>query len=129
MKYRLGDITVKDWNDWDRVPRDPTMIGFKILGSFGIMASSTVAFAVGYIATTLVTSWALRALAPKPDFGAGSRGLLVNSREATAPHQIVYGEVRKGGTVTFIESTGTTNQYLHQIIVLAGHEVNALSVN
>ena len=127
MKYRLGDITVKHWNDWDRVPRDPTMIGFRILGSFGIMASSTVAFAVGYIATTLVTSWALRALAPKPSFGgAGSRGLLVNAREATAPQQIVYGEIRKGGTVTFIESTGDTNQYLHQVIVLAGHEVNSI---
>lgn len=127
MKYRLGDITVKHWNDWDRVPRDPTMIGFKILGSLGIMASSTVAFAVGYIATTLVTSWALRALAPKPSFGgAGSRGLLVNSREATAPQQIVYGEIRKGGTVTFIESTGDTNQYLHQVIALAGHEVNSI---
>ena len=127
MKYRLGDITIKDWNSWDRVTRDPTYIGFKILGSFGIMASSTVAFAVGYIATTLVTSWALRALAPKPSFGgAGSRGLLFNAREATAPQQIVYGEIRKGGTVTFIESTGDTNKYLHQIIVLAGHEVNSI---
>lgn len=126
MKYRLGDFTTKHWNDWDRVPRDPTMIGFKILGSLGIMASSTAAFVVGYIAITAVTSWALRALAPKPDFGAGSRGLMVNTREATAPQQIIYGEIRKGGTVTFIESTGDTNQYLHQIIVLAGHEVNSI---
>ena len=128
MKYRLGDITVKHWNDWDRVPRMPQAVGNLILGSAlgstAVIGSLTLGYVVGYIAITAVTSWALRALAPKPDFGAGSRGLLVNSREATAPHQIVYGEVRKGGTVTFIESTGATNQYLHQIIVLAGHEVN-----
>jgi hypothetical protein len=130
MKYRLGDITVKHWNDWDRVPRDPTTVGSFILKSLGAttLATSAIAsFVVGYIAITAVTSWALRALAPKPSFGgAGSRGLLVNAREATAPQQIVYGEIRKGGTVTFIESTGDTNQYLHQIIVLAGHEVNSI---
>lgn len=128
MKYRLGDITVKHWNDWDRVPRDPATVGTFILEKIGatVLAQSALAtYVVGFIAVTAVTSWALRALAPKPDFGA-SRGLLVNSREATAPHQIVYGEIRKGGTVTFIESTGTTNQYLHQIIVLAGHEVNSI---
>jgi len=130
MKYRLGDFTVKHWNDWDRVPRDPTTVGAFILKSLGAttLATSAIAsFVVGYIAITAVTSWALRALAPKPSFGgAGSRGLLVNAREATAPQQIVYGEIRKGGTVTFIESTGDTNQYLHQIIVLAGHEVNSI---
>ena len=128
MRYRLGDITIKHWNDWDRVPRMPQAIGNYILGSaLGstvLFGSVTLGYVVGYIAITAVTSWALRALAPKPDFGAGSRGLLVNAREATAPQQIVYGEIRKGGTVTFIESTGDTNQYLHQIIVLAGHEVN-----
>jgi hypothetical protein len=131
MKYRLGDFTVKHWNDWDRVPRMPQVVGNYILGSaLGstvLFGSITLGYAVGYIAITAVTSWALRALAPKPSFGgAGSRGLLVNAREATAPQQIVYGEIRKGGTVTFIESTGATNQYLHQIIVLAGHEVNSI---
>ena len=127
MKYRLGDFTTKHWNDWDHVPRMPQAIGNYILGtalgSTVLFGSVTLGYVVGYIAITAVTSWALRALAPKPDFGS-SRGLLVNSREATAPQEIVYGEIRKGGTVTFIESTGDTNQYLHQVIVLAGHEVN-----
>lgn len=130
MKYKLGDLTVKNWNSWDRVPRDPSTVGAIILKGIGAttLATSAIAtFVVGYIAITAVTSWALRALAPQPSFGgAGSRGLLVNSREATAPQQIVYGEMRKGGVVTFIESTGDTNQYLHQVIVLAGHEVNSI---
>lgn len=65
---------------------------------------------------------------PKPDFGAfgTSSGLLANTRTATAPQEIVYGTIRKGGVVTYIESTGATNKFLHQIIVLAGHEVNAI---
>jgi hypothetical protein len=128
MTYKLGDLTVKNWNSWDRVPRDPITIGNIILAGVGASTTSlALIYVVGYVAITAVTSWALRALAPQPSFGgAGSRGLLVNSREATAPQQIVYGEMRKGGVVTFIESTGDTNQYLHQVIVLAGHEVNSI---
>ncbi len=128
MKYKLGDLTVKNWNSWDRVPRDPITIGNIILAGVGASTTSlALIYVVGYVAITAVTSWALRALAPKPSFGgAGSRGLLVNARDATAPQQIVYGEMRKGGVVTFIESTGDTNQYLHQVIVLAGHEVNSI---
>ncbi len=128
MKYKLGDLTVKEWNSWDRVPRDPITIGNIILAGVGASTTSlALIYVVGYVAITAVTSWALRALSPKPSFGgAGSRGLLVNTRDATAPQQIVYGEMRKGGVVTFIESTGATNQYLHQVIVLAGHEVNSI---
>lgn len=130
MKYKLGDITVKHWNDWDRVPRDPvsigTALGFSKTALFGgatILGIST-AGVVGYVAVSLVTSWALSALEPK---GRGSEyGLLANARDAIAPQQIVYGEVRKGGVITYIESTGNKNKYLHQIIVLAGHEVHSI---
>ena len=129
-RYKLGSYTVTHWNSWDRVARDPVTIGAYILGqtaatSFGIAMATQ--FAVGYIATTLVTSALLSALAPKPDFGSiGSGGLLVNNKGATEPAQVVYGQVRKGGTVTFVESTGDNNKILHQIIVLAAHEVEEI---
>lgn len=129
-RYKLGSYTVTHWNSWDRVARDPVTIGAYILGqtaatSFGIAMATQ--FAVGYIATTLVTSALLSALSPKPDFGSiGSGGLLVNNKGATEPAQVVYGQVRKGGTVTFVESTGDNNKILHQIIVLAAHEVEEI---
>ncbi|MEM9786799.1 MAG: phage tail protein [Pseudomonadota bacterium] len=50
----------------------------------------------------------------------------MNSREAAQPHDIVYGEVRKGGAVTYLESTGTDNLYLHMVVALAGHEVEEI---
>lgn len=129
MKYRLGDYTIKNWNDWDRVPRDPVTIGTYIATALGITSTvgTYLVIAGTYLAITAVTSWALRALSPKPTFGsAADRGLLTNTRNATAPQEIIYGEIRKGGTVSFLESTGETNQYLHQVIVLAGHEVNSI---
>jgi len=131
MKYKLGDFTVKNWNDWDRVPRDPVTIGSFILGSTLTAATTVAGYAigaafVGYLATSLVTSWALSALMPKPSSGTGMEGLLVNQKSGIAPHDFVYGEVRKGGTITYYETTGEKNKFLHQIIVLAGHEVDAI---
>lgn len=131
MKYRLGDLTVGNWNDWDRVPRDPVSVGAAILGAnvgtTAIVFGLTGQAIVGYLVTTAITSWALNALAPKPDFGSGtSSGVLVNAKDAAAAQEFVYGEIRKGGVVTYYESTGTDNKYLHQIIVLAGHEVNSI---
>jgi hypothetical protein len=34
--------------------------------------------------------------------------------------------VRKGGTTTFIEATGTENKYLHIVVAMAGHEVEEI---
>lgn len=132
-KYRLGDYTIKNWNSWDRVPRDPFTVGAAILSGTGIAAGLSGAAAfygayiVGYLATTAITSWAISALTPKPDLGSlTSAGIMVNTREAAAAQDFVYGKVRKGGVVTFYEATGTDNTYLHQVIVLAGHEVNSI---
>ena len=122
--------------DWDRSPREPATVGSAILGSLGsfgaavagasILGASGAAI-VGYLAITLVTSWALQALAPKPDFGAlGSSGILVNRKDAVSPHQFIYGQARVGGTVTYYETTGNNNRFLHQIISLAGHEVDEI---
>ena len=114
--------------NWDRAPRIEA-IATSIIAATG--ATSTLAIAaiyVGtYIAVSAVTSWAISALSPKPDFSSfGSQGTLVNARDATAPVDFVYGQVRKGGTVSYYESTGEKNKFLHQIIVLAGHEVQQI---
>ena len=127
-KYTLGDYTIKNWNSWDRVPRMPDAISAYIIAATGATGLTAAAITVGtYIAVSAVTSWAYMSLMPKQDLGQGSSGsILVNSREAAAPQDFVYGEVRKGGVVTFYEATGTDNTYLHQVIVLAGHEVNSI---
>jgi len=115
------------------IVRDPVTIGVALGASAttGVVIGGTLvasyAAIVGYIATTLVTSWAMSALAPKPDFStSGTSGLLVNGRDPAAPHDFVYGQARKGGAITYYESTGTNNKFLHQVLVLAGHEVEEI---
>jgi hypothetical protein len=108
--------------------RDPATIGAFILGKAGAAAAGAfLTTAVGYLATTVVTSWAMSALAPRPSIsGASVQGTLVNTREADAPHDYVYGTVRKGGVITYVEATGANNKFLHIILTLAGHEVQAI---
>ena len=131
MKTGLPYNVLSKYNSWDNVPRDPVTVGAAILGAnvgttalvFGLTGQAIV----GYVATSLVTSWALAALTPKPDFGAANSGtILKNSINGVAEQDFVYGKVRKGGIITFYESTGDDNTYLHQIICLAGHEVNSI---
>jgi hypothetical protein len=116
--------------DWDHAPRDPISIGAAIASAIGVTSTVGVFLitAATYVGISLVTSWAISALAPKPSFGDGtSRGLLVNAKDPISPFDFVYGEVRKGGTVTYYETTGENNKFLHQIIVLAGHEVDSIN--
>ena len=70
------------------IVRDPVTIGVALGASAttGVVIGGTLvasyAAIVGYIATTLVTSWAMSALAPKPDFStSGTSWLLVNGRD------------------------------------------------
>lgn len=121
---------------WDAAPRDPVTIGAAILGAnvgtTAIVFGLTGQAIVGYIATSLVTSWAMKALAPKPpelsSFGGdtSSRGVLVNQKDPLSPHDFVYGQTRKGGAITYYETTGSDNKFLHQIIALAGHELEEI---
>jgi hypothetical protein len=116
--------------EWDQAPRDPVTIATFFVPNI-MAAGGTAAFiatAVAYVGVSLVTSWALQALAPKPDIGAlGSSSLLVNAKNPAAPHDFVYGEIRKGGTITYYETTGTNNKLLHQIVALAGHPVDSIN--
>lgn len=122
--------------DWDAAPRDPVTIGSAILGAnvgtTAIVFGLTGQAIVGYVATSLVTSWAMKALAPKPpelsSFGGdtSSRGVLVNQKDPLSPHDFVYGQTRKGGAITYYETTGSDNKFLHQIIALAGHELEEI---
>lgn len=127
MKDSLEPFNVMRHKRWETAPRVPAIATFLFptamaVGGFAAFAALTAT----YIGVTLVASWAINALMPKPSFGSGSsQGLLTNTRDATGVQNVVYGELRKGGTITYLEATGTNNEYLHMIISIAGHEINS----
>lgn len=61
--------------------------------------------------------------------GGGSiqanRDRTISVRQAIAPHRVIYGQTRVGGIVTFLHTTDN-NEELHQLITIAGHEVNSI---
>lgn len=142
MKNDIPFNVFRNPNSWDNVPRDP--ISAAIANAITGLAVSTTATAAGAAFAGATASWwaiaavssigisavstaAILALSGPPKFDSSainsSSGTLVNARGAINPQDFVYGEVRKGGTVSFIESTGSNNRVLHQVIVLAGHEI------
>ena len=98
-----------------------------IASSFGAAIGLTVAssaFLVGLV-THVVLGAAMRALMPKPSFGGSNRGYQTTAIGTALDHQIIYGKMRVGGARIYDEATGTNNKYLHRIIAVAGHEIQA----
>ena len=127
---------LKSINNWEVAPRDPVTAytatkAFVIASGYGA-TTATVIGAMAYVGTvvavSVVTSAVLSALSPEPELPDvnTSGSLLTNRKNALEPAEFVYGEVRKGGAVTYLESTGDNNKILHQIIVLAGHECEGI---
>lgn len=110
---------------WGTAPREPvTAAVITAVGATSTAAVAAVTIAMN-IVYSVVTSFVVAALTPKPEIPE-SQGLLVNIRDGVAPQEFVYGQVRKGGTVTYVETTGDKNKILHQMIAIAGHEVEEI---
>lgn len=61
------------------------------------------------------------------DLSSQLRGQLVSSRNPAADARVVYGKTRLGGTIVHMETTGQKNETMHMGMVLAGHEINAVT--
>lgn len=131
-RYKLFDITLRSYNDWASVPRDPREVVKKIVETIlGVTFGPVGTFIFNvlyYGASTAITYKALSSLAEAKfkDALEKSSGRLVNVRDPASPHQYIYGKVRKGGTIVYLKTTGENNKYLHMVIALAGHEVNSI---
>ena len=130
-KHNTPFNVLRHRNVHEVAPKDPvTAIATALTLATGAAVGGAVyytIYALTYIALTMVTTALITALTPKPDLNPNnSNGLQVNNKNALAPMQFVYGKARKGGTVTFHEVTGGNNKILHQIISLAGHEIDSV---
>lgn len=95
----------------------------------GFGAGTFAAYFARQFAINAVLGFISNALAPKPSdlTGAGDlRGQSIMQRSPLAPRKIAYGRVRTSGAIVFLETTGDKNKYLHTVVTLAGHEINAV---
>lgn len=77
---------------------------------------------------TAALSGAAYALREEPDLGQGplGAGLQISTLAPAQPRQILYGRNRIGGQIVMRAVTGHQHNAFHQIIVWAGHEVEAI---
>lgn len=82
-------------------------------GAAGLVAGGLASVATQSVLGTLSPSRAQSSVA-----SAQAQGILINSQSNVDPIPVIYGRRRVGGTRIFIEVSGTSNEYLHLVIVL-----------
>lgn len=96
--------------------------------TFAGLSGATAYFATQF-AVAAVLGAVGNALTPKPEqftSAAELRGRQIMSKQAISARDVVYGEVKKSGTIVFLETTNN-NENLHVCVTLAGHEINGVS--
>ena len=95
--------------------------------SYAYIAATAVGKALIYIGSTILLAKVSAALGPKLP-RATSQPIDVEYTDTVAPRRIVYGENKISGlNVLPAIVTGSKGEYLHQVLALAGHEINAIS--
>lgn len=92
-----------------------------------VTISATAASLIGAVVGLVVAvagSMLLSAQTPKPQLPDYSQDRKQAIRSGIEPFRIVYGRTLVSGPVVYMGSSGTDNEYLHIVVVVAGHEVD-----
>jgi hypothetical protein len=88
----------------------------------GTVAGTVAAVAIN-IAISAALSAAAQAITGDVNQGANKATRTGNIKQALTPHEWVYGSVKKGGAVFYVNGSGGANWVLHLDIVFAAHEI------
>lgn len=98
----------------------------EVYGTEAAIVTAAVELAVT-VAISLAISTVAQALAGKPSAtGTQPPSREVTSRGTIEFQQLIYGQVRTGGFLAFFGTSGLNNRFLWFVIVLAGHQCEAI---
>ena len=104
----------------------PVIIGAKIALGF-VLGKGLGAFVARALLSTLFSMGVNAIFGRKPSTPQFDQGINTKLRvDATAPRRVIYGRARTGGTLVFVDETGTDNDKLWMVIALADHECDGL---
>jgi hypothetical protein len=100
-----------------------------LMNAFNSVAIATaITYVLNFVAITAASMAASKLLAPKApsytDASLSQRSQMV--RSPIAARNIIYGRCRASGTVVYMSTTGSKNEYLNIVIALAGHEIQEI---
>jgi hypothetical protein len=95
-------------------------LGALFTGGYGTFAA-TLAFSAAFTGG----SYLIRHFLPKPSLPSFDNlaNQQISVRQAIAPREIVTGKVKKGGVLALLEMSGSSNEYRHLILLVAGHQI------
>jgi len=101
--------------------------GVGALAGASFFSSATAAYFGSQLLVATILGAVSTALTKKPSFPSAQElaGRTISQRNPLASRKVVYGRVRTGGAVTFMEATND-NKDLHTVVSFAGHEINAV---
>ena len=102
----------------------PSIVG-AIQWSYAALKATAVGKALIAVATTIAVNKVTEALASKPKISKQAADIEYSG--TVEPRRIIYGEILASGINVIPPMTsGSTNEYLHQVLAVAGHECNSL---
>jgi hypothetical protein len=103
-------------------------LGINTAAGATVISQAAAIATVKFLAVTAASMAASKLLAPKPpsfaDSSMASRSQMV--RSPISARTVAYGRSRVSGTIVYMSTTGSTNQYLHMVVALAGHEIEEI---
>src|SRR6185312_16650420 len=97
-------------------------VGITLLGSLAI-ANAMIGIGLSITLTGIGSMMTTHPSTTAPSVNLGSSTVTV--RAAVSPRITQYGQDRRGGVVTFIDTTGTNNELLHLVITMTGHGITS----
>lgn len=93
-----------------------------------VLTYASIALAAGSVVYSMQQSAEMQKKAKAA--AKANQGMTLTSRDPAAQRRVIYGQMRVGGTIVFMDTEdapgGPTNEYLHMVITLAGHEVQEI---
>jgi hypothetical protein len=101
----------------------PQVLGY---ATWAVLGKAALAF-VGRVLLTAVVGSALSKLLGKPKGAVPGSDRSVTIRGTLQPRSLIYGQVRTGGFMAFVASTGTYSEVLVFAVAFAGHQCEEIS--
>lgn len=97
------------------------------VAAYGIAGFTFALFAKAFVVNLVITAFSglvskFAGKKSQPTYQAEARDRMQVIRSAVETHRWIYGQALVSGPLVYAESTGATNEYLHLVIPLAGHE-------
>lgn len=103
---------------------------YAALKAFAVLYAKQIAIAKTILGAGLIVHSVLQAKAQRraarSAYESSLRDRSVVLRSSDATRSIIYGRARVSGPLCFACNSGTKSEYLHMVIALAGHEIDAV---